>query len=82
MLLHRNCTVCGGDSLKMAECAGAGISQGFSAFSSPYLIFTIENSCLIIVCGSWSGKVLRASLVLCSVPRVSYTSQVGKNRLR
>lgn len=70
----------GGDGLKMAECAGDGISQDFSAFSSPYLIFTIENSWLIIVCSSWSRKVLRASLVLYSVSRVSYTSQVGKNR--
>lgn len=73
--------MCGRDGLKMAECAGTGISQGFSALSSPYLIFTIENSCLIIVCGSWSGNVLRASLVLCSVSRVSYTFQFGKNRL-
>lgn len=72
----------GRDGLKMAECAGAGISQGFSAFSSPYLIFTIANSWLIIVCGSWSGRVLRVSLVLCSVSRVSCTSQVGKSRLR
>lgn len=71
----------GRDGLKMAECAGDGISQGFSAFSSLYLIFTIENSWLIIVCGSWSGKVLRVALVLCSVSRVSYTSQVGKNRM-
>lgn len=72
----------GRDGLKMAECAGAGISQGFSAFSSPYLIFTIAHSWLIIVCGSWSGRVLRVSLVLCSVSRVSCTSQVGKSRLR
>lgn len=71
----------GRDGLKMAECAGAGISQDFSAFSSPYLIFTIENSWLIIVCGSWSGKVLRVSLVLRSISRVSCTSQVGKSRL-
>lgn len=77
MLLQRNYAVRGRDGLKMAECAGAGISQGFSAFSSPYLIFTIANSWLSIVC----GRVLRVSLVLCSVSRVSCTSQVGKSRL-
>lgn len=31
--------MCGRDGLKMAECAGAGISQGFSAFSSPYFYY-------------------------------------------